>query len=171
MRPTADPPLDPVQRVRHHLVRRDDFAVTSEAVGDHNCRLILDIDSVCIDCDASRAFHGPDVVRPDFLIASADANGRFVWVVVEMSTGQKRASVAHRQLRAGIDVLSRSSIPTPANARLAAIVMIPRDLSVADLQTLALPKYRLVYAKRPVLPRLGTCGEALSKTIKTSFRT
>ena len=148
----------------------DKFATTADCVGDHNCRVVLDQEAVCISCDASAVIQGPDVVRPDFVIASTDFNGQFVWLVVEMSTGQKRASTAHGQLRAGIAMLTQSGIPTPSGARLAALVLIPKEISVVDLQTLSLPKYRLTFAKRPVIPRLRSCGESLSTLTRTAFK-
>ena len=86
-----------------------------------------------------------------------------------MSVGQKRASVAHGQLQARIHMLTHSGIPTPSGSRLAALVLIPRKISVVDLQALALPKYQLKFAKKPVTPRLGRCGDSLTTPVRTAF--
>lgn len=169
MRTGRSTDVDPLHRVRQFLLLNDPQALRDVCTGDRGCSLTLDQDAVCVACDASMWFGGANVVRPDFVIATRDDLGRFVWVIVEMTVGQKRASTAHGQLQAAASLLPHTEIPTPSCARLAAIVLIPKDRSVADLQSLALPRYRVRYGKQSITPRLRRCGDDLSEVVAAAL--
>lgn len=155
---------DSLAAVREYAEYHDPVAVRTDCVGEHGCRLALDLPTVCLSCDHSTLFANPQRARPDFLIA-AQVEQAVTWVIVEMTIGSKSASDVQRQIQAGIDAITHSELLPLRSVARVAVTMRRRDKQVASLQRLAEPRYWVLIAGRRRRVRERFCGDTISSAI------